>query len=289
MAQVEKLLIFLASPGDVQYERRYAEGVIQELNRTTAAEKGVVLDLVKWEEDAFPGYGKDAQALINDQIAVMANYELFVGIMWNRFGTPTPRAGSGTEEEFERAAAAHAQHGRPSIWLYFRNAKASFDTEEQLKQREKVLALKKRAEASGLPWSYKTPNDFRNKFREHLTKWLYDRSLKSEKESEKEAARDLTGDWIIDDGNSQYDARLKQVGSHVSGEYDLPGGTGFLDGLVEGNQVTLSWDQKFNQRGGGVGMEISSDGKKLDGKWNYDPEKYGSGLRGKGKWTFYRK
>lgn len=289
MAQVDKLLIFLASPGDVKTERRYAEEVIQELNRTTAPGMNIVLDLVKWEEDAFPGYGADAQALINQQIAEMANYSLFVGIMWNRLGTLTPRAGSGTEEEFDRAAAAFAQHGQPSIWLYFRNARANFDTEEQLKQREKVLAFRKRVEANGLPWSYKTVAEFRNKFREHIVQWLNDRILESKTKSEKEAPQDLTGDWIIDDGNSQYDVRLKQAGSHVSGEYDLPGGTGFLDGLVEGNQVTLSWDQKFNQRGGEARMEISSDARKLDGKWNYDPAKYSSGLRGKGKWTFYKK
>lgn len=285
----EKLLIFLASPGDVKAERNHVEKVIEELNRTVAPEKNVVLDVIRWEEDAFPGYGMDAQALINQQIAEMSKYELFVGILWNRMGTPTPRGESGTGEEFERAEAAFLQSGRPLIWLYFRDAPANLDTEEKLEQRKKVLAFRKRVESKGLPWSYRTPTEFRDKFRQQMILWLSSRARESRSESEQKKPHDLTGDWIVDDGNSQYDARLQQAGDRVSGEYDLPGGTGILDGCVDGDQVSLSWDQPFNQRGGGARMEISPDGRELDGKWHYDPAKYNCGLRGKGKWTFYRK
>ena len=56
MAQVEKLLIFLASPGDVPSERRYVSEVIDDLNRTVASEKDIVLQVISWENDAFPGY-----------------------------------------------------------------------------------------------------------------------------------------------------------------------------------------------------------------------------------------
>ena len=85
MAQVDKILIFLASPGDVKTERRYAEEVIQELNRTTAPVMNIVLDVVKWEEDALPGYGMDAQALINEQIAVFTLRRYYVESVWNSY------------------------------------------------------------------------------------------------------------------------------------------------------------------------------------------------------------
>jgi hypothetical protein len=172
MAQVEKLLIFLASPGDVPKERRYVQEVIDDLNHTIASQKGIVLQVVSWESDAIPGYGMDAQALINAQIAEMAMYSLFVGIMWNRFGTPTPRAASGTVEEFERAVTASKQHGQPAIWFYFREAPASLDTEEQLEQRKNVLEFKKRVQANGMPWLYKSPSDFQDTFRKQMTIWL---------------------------------------------------------------------------------------------------------------------
>ena len=141
MAQVEKLLVFLAAPADVARERRFAEAVIDDLNRNVAAQKKLVLQAVGWERDTFPGYGADAQTIINDQIADMARYAIFVGIVGNRLGTPTPRAASGTVEEFERAADALTRHGRPEIWFYFKDAPVRLDTDEQLDQRRKVLGF----------------------------------------------------------------------------------------------------------------------------------------------------
>jgi hypothetical protein len=179
MPKVEKLLIFLASPGDVRSERRYVEEVIAEINRTIANDKGVILQLVTWEQDTFPGFGMDAQALINAQIAEMSKYALFVGIMWNRLGTPTPRASSGTVEEFKRAVDSLKQNGQPDIWFYFRQSKSSLDTEQQLDQRKAVLAFQKQVQASGMPSVYKSPSEFREKFRNHLILWLGKKSYES--------------------------------------------------------------------------------------------------------------
>lgn len=173
---VEKLLVFLASPSDVVNERDHVHKVIAELNRTVAPEKDVVLQVVSWEKDTFPGYGTDAQSVINAQIAEMKKYSLFVGIMWNRVGTPTPRAESGTIEEFERAVEAHCLNGQPEIWFYFRKSPSILDTDEKLEQRRKVVAFTKRVEANGMPFPYKSPSDFRDQFRQQLTIWLNSRA-----------------------------------------------------------------------------------------------------------------
>jgi hypothetical protein len=172
MSYVKKRLIFFASPGDIKTERRYAEEVLVDLNRTVAADKGVVLQAVRWEKDAFPGYGQDAQSLINKQIADMAECALFVGMMWNRLGKETPRAASGTVEEFDRAVDAFKQKRQPEIWFYFRQYRSKLDTEDQLEQRKKVLDFKQKLEANGIVWTYITPADFRDKFRGQLTLWL---------------------------------------------------------------------------------------------------------------------
>lgn len=192
MPQVEKLLVFLASPGDVPTERRHVEEIVAELNRTVASDKGVILQVMSWEHDAFPGYGQDAQALINPQIAEMSKYALFVGIMWNRLGTQTPRAGSGTVEEFQRAVEALKRKGQPDIWFYFRQSASKLDTEDQLEQRKKVLAFKKEVQANGMPWTYKNPADFRDKFRNQMNLWLNARLLKRGTIS-RDTLRDIQG------------------------------------------------------------------------------------------------
>jgi len=91
------LKVFLSSPGDLVEERRAFKDVIEDLNQILA-NTDVRLDLVMWETDTYPSLGNDAQSIINEQID--DDYDIFVGLMWIRFGTQTPRAGSGTEEEF---------------------------------------------------------------------------------------------------------------------------------------------------------------------------------------------
>jgi hypothetical protein len=103
LTQVRKVRIFVASPGDLESERNQLFKVVTELNLTISAiapEKGVVLELVRWETNAAPGLGVDPQKVVNEQIG---DYDIFVGMMWKRMGTPTTTAQSGTEEEFQRA------------------------------------------------------------------------------------------------------------------------------------------------------------------------------------------
>lgn len=180
MPQVEKLKIFLASPGDVDTERRHVVKVVEEINRTVAAALGVVLEVIS-SKNAFPGYGKDGQAILNEQIGNMKEYELFIGIMWNRIGTPTPRAKSGTVEEFTRAVRALMRRKKPEVWFYFRQAAAHLTTKEELKQREEVLNFRAKFRPNGLFRDYKAPAEFRDQLREHLTLWLNQRQEKVSK------------------------------------------------------------------------------------------------------------
>jgi len=91
--------LFIASPGDVASERDALDRVVREVNQTHGAPLGYVIELWRWETHAVPGGGRP-QAVINDQIP---EYDIFIGIMWRRFGTPTGVAGSGTEEEYRIA------------------------------------------------------------------------------------------------------------------------------------------------------------------------------------------
>jgi len=86
--------VFLASPGDTKNERRVAEKVISELNRTVGSRDGFSLVLLKWETNTYASVGTYSQEVINRQIG---DFDIFIGIMWKKFGTPTKVAGSGSE------------------------------------------------------------------------------------------------------------------------------------------------------------------------------------------------
>jgi hypothetical protein len=107
------LQLFVASPSDVAAEREQLEGLVAEQNK-------IFCELLKWETDVRPAFGVDPQAVVNSQIG--DEYDIFIGILWSRFGTETPRAESGTMEEFERAYSRMKSTGKPEIMVYFKDA-----------------------------------------------------------------------------------------------------------------------------------------------------------------------
>ena len=175
MAEMQTLLqVFVASPDDVLEERQILEDVISEWNLTWSGTQKVRLELLKWETHTYPAIGKDTQDVVNQQIG--ENYDTFLGIMWGRFGSPTNQAGSGTEEEFNRAySRLKTAPGSVQIMFYFKDAgipPSKMDPE----QLPKVLAFKSKiaAEYGGLYHEFEAGEDFRTKTRIHLSKVVQD-------------------------------------------------------------------------------------------------------------------
>lgn len=115
-----RVRVFVSSPGDVVDERRQCGEVVQELNMTIRAlvpERDFELELVRWETHTHPDLTGSPQDVVDDQIA--PDYDVFLGIMWSRFGTPTSGAGSGTEHEFRAARSGWEESGRPGHLLFY--------------------------------------------------------------------------------------------------------------------------------------------------------------------------
>ncbi len=177
MASVEKLTVFLASPGDVQAEREAMRAVIEDLNRTVGRDKNIIFDVVGWDTDSFPSFGGDGQEKLNDEIGDMTKYDLFVAIMWNRFGYETPRAASGTVEEFERAVKAFEQHGKPDIMFYFKQEAYNPANAKEAEQKFKVMQFREELFSRGLIGDFTDTADFRAKFNRQVQQWLASRNV----------------------------------------------------------------------------------------------------------------
>lgn len=167
-SQVKKLRVFVASPGDVIEERTLLQRVVDELNRGIATEKNYNLELIRWETHAWPSIGADAQDVINRQIPLP---DIFIGILWKRFGSPTKRAESGTEEEFDRAYESWLEQKTPEIMFYFGRMPYFPSSTDDIAQLEKVLRFKIKLQDSGLLyWEYHSREQFEADVRSHLTK-----------------------------------------------------------------------------------------------------------------------
>ena len=149
------------------------------------------LELVMWETDTYPSIGKDVQSTINEQIG--DDYDIFVGLMWTRFGTPTPRAGSGTEEEFNLALEKLTNNpANTRILFYFKDLPPESLSKIDLIQLGKINEFREQLQSKGLLGSYKDLEKFKELARNHLLKhardfrkgWGFDISQDSPKKSE---------------------------------------------------------------------------------------------------------
>jgi hypothetical protein len=113
--------VFLASPGDVQEERRAVRAFFDGFNRNQARFRGLRFEVVDWENYSSAGVGRP-QELITEQTLerFQPSLALVIGIMAQRFGSPSGTHESGTEEEFEWAVESWRTRGYPEVKWYFR-------------------------------------------------------------------------------------------------------------------------------------------------------------------------
>ena len=176
------VVVFVASPSDMQPERDALEQVIRELNLTWSRKLRMRLNLVRWETHGVPGFGTEAQDVLNRELP--DDLEIFIGLMWGRYGTPTSSAKSGTEEEFKRALERYRQDSASiRIMIYFKDAPL---TPSQIDPGQLALVQRFRSslgKEGGLYWSFNAIDKFEGLIRLHLTRQLQELSAGAQGEA----------------------------------------------------------------------------------------------------------
>lgn len=170
---VTKYKLFLASPSDLGEDREGINEVIKEINLTFGQQNNLVVELMKWETHSAPGAsGTYTQDLINKDIK--NDYDLFIGLMWLKFGTPTDVASSGTEEEFNRAFARFNDNPESlQILFYFKNSPPLNLQDINPIELAKVNDFKKNlGDENVLYWHYATIEELQSYLRIHIPKRL---------------------------------------------------------------------------------------------------------------------
>lgn len=130
------LTVFVASPGDVTGERESLAAAATRVNRITGRDWGWEIDLRGWE-DTLPGYARP-QELINPDVD---ECDVFIGVLWKRWGQATGTHTSGFEEELERATRRREATGAPEIMLYLRDIDAE-ERRDPGPQLQRVLSFR---------------------------------------------------------------------------------------------------------------------------------------------------
>jgi hypothetical protein len=124
----QTLRIFLASPGGVEDERGVVRDVSLELS-ASLRQYGWQFEVLGWERRGPKG-GR-AQAEINEDVR---RCDVFLGILGNRWGTPTGEFSSGFAEEWSIARQRFAESGQPDLWIYFKQLEVGAADSEDVRK-----------------------------------------------------------------------------------------------------------------------------------------------------------
>ena len=99
--------LLISCPGDVVQFIDVIKECVDSFNRTIGKVNNSEIVARHWSMDSYPQSGDRPQELINKQF--VRDCDAAVALFWTKFGTPTDKYGSGTEEEIEEMLSSDKQ------------------------------------------------------------------------------------------------------------------------------------------------------------------------------------
>lgn len=156
--------LLISCPGDVGDAIKVIDDVVELFNQKYNATLNLGIRTRYWKKSSYPQSGGKPQDLLNKQF--VEDCDLAVAIFKTRFGTPTDKYGSGSEEEIEIMLNA----GRP-VFLYFDDSPVS-PSDIDAEQYQKVKDFEKKYRTQGIYFSFKSLEVFRSLFDAHITQYF---------------------------------------------------------------------------------------------------------------------
>lgn len=182
--------------------------LVREINDTIqflTPDQEIRLELVHYETHAYPDVGAP-QEVIDRQIPI--DFEIYLGIMWKRAGTPTGGHASGTIHEFHQALEHRNEYGWPTIMFFFCDEAVAMPSEvDELDQLREVVRFREQLSKIGYTVRYARRSEFREVIRGRLLRALADVISHPPREPEvvEAATIDSDAEQALDRLTSQYD------------------------------------------------------------------------------------
>jgi len=170
-----KLLI--SCPGDITDEIELINDSVIKFNELYSDELGITIQTKHWSKSSYAQSGGKPQALLNEQF--INDCDAAVAVFWTRFGSPTDKYGSGTEEEIDLMIKAGKQ-----VFMYFSDKPIS-PSQNDYEGFQKIRDFRDKYKDKGIYSTYTTNEEFQNMFFAHLSKHF----LSEQRVSEIQAAR----------------------------------------------------------------------------------------------------
>lgn len=186
--------LLISCPGDIQTEIEQINRAVDDFNERYSDVLGISVRPKHWRKSSYAQSGDKPQNLLNKQF--VEDCDAAVALLWTRFGTPTDKYGSGTEEEIEIMLEAGKQ-----VFMYFSD-KPLPPSKQDPDEYNRVKEFRKKYKERGMYFTYSSDEEFYRLFSAHLTKFFL--SL--------EAVSEITANRV---------SKLKLCGIGIDGElYD---------------------------------------------------------------------
>lgn len=198
--------VFIASPGDLVKERAIAREIGEEFNSLWAESTGYQIEMVGWEETTG-GMGRPQEIINKD----LARCELFIGMLWRRWGTPPDTCGkfsSGFEEEFFISLDRYKKESIPQISMFFKEVDSDSlrdpgtDLQKVIKFKENLINKKET-----LFETFTDSKDFEKKIRKRLASYVSELTSKDREINPPENSNEsnvLDNNIPVQSGNQQF-------------------------------------------------------------------------------------
>lgn len=171
MEKVDALVGLLACPNDVTKYRDAAKRAFFDWNVQNCLDQKVFLLPINWADNARPEVGDAPQELINKQL--LEKCDFLIGIFWQRLGTPTENAESGTVDEINNFIAS----GK-SCMIYFSEQKENPGAVDPVEYK-RLKEFKEKIKRKGVIKTVQSLNEFKNQLSRDLNKLVNEYKKKS--------------------------------------------------------------------------------------------------------------
>ena len=159
--------LLLSCPNDVR-DRCFPviDAVVEEFNKYAIPNLNIHVNLRDWKTGGYPQSGDRPQELVHKQLVDTA--DAAIAIFWTRFGTPTGKYDSGTEEEIDRLIKDGKQ-----VFLYFLDTAippSATDSSIYRNERKKIASLRKKY--NGLYWDVADEVALKTEVSSHLSAYF---------------------------------------------------------------------------------------------------------------------
>jgi len=183
-----EIKVFISCPSDVEKEKDIAVRACDSISRMLAKEK-IAVKTIHWRKDVLPIItGQGPQKIIDGHLEG-TEYDIYIGILWKKFGKPQDNGKTPTEGEFEDALLRYKQTQKPLITVFFKEKECLLHNQHETLQYLEVQKFREKIKSHelGIYNTFTTEIDFQEKVYETIHEFV--KRLISIKDDEIHVAR----------------------------------------------------------------------------------------------------